>query len=297
MHSDRFTVHGINSLPLALPIQLTMISNASAEHEAVLKRFSEAASVEYPFDKPDFIKPKSRDERINLKSTRNVLPLLGSLFLLLCKMLLPVMTILFASVGLYLQSTESSDVGAKILLSLSFVCAIPVLSDPFFLHFVSDGLLGGLGRGDGAKTVSPGFFCGKDPANQKIKDRMEKFLNYHPTPFFFSGDILTLMPFLLFKGSKGGKVPYQRFWVRAPSAPAPDGDEGPAKAVTGTEEDEAVALDIVFPKEGYQKDKPTFLILHGLNGGSTEREFFLRLTRDWVTSRNFVSSLFLSSTI
>ena len=50
----------------------------------------------------------------------------------------------------------------------------------------------------------------------------------------------------------------------------PDGENGPDKKPTGKDDDEAVALDVVFPKQGYQPDKPTFLILHGLNGGSTE---------------------------
>eukprot|EP00536_Pseudo-nitzschia_multiseries_P016446 jgi/Psemu1/263658/estExt_Genewise1Plus.C_11180002 len=86
-----------------------------------------------------------------------------------------------------------------------------------------------------------------------------------------------MAPFLLFKGSEGGRVPYRRYWVKVPVAPAPDGDDGPSKRPSCESDDdhnnndnEAVALDVVFPKDGYRSDKPTFVILHGLNGGSTE---------------------------
>lgn len=37
-----------------------------------------------------------------------------------------------------------------------------------------------------------------------------------------------------------------------------------------TEDDEYVALDIAFPKEGHDWDKPLYLVFHGLNGGSNE---------------------------
>lgn len=83
---------------------------------------------------------------------------------------------------------------------------------------------------------------------------------------------MTMLPFLLFKGSKGGRVNYTRYWVKVPIAPAPDGDNGPSKKAPADDDanTEAVALDIIFPKAGYQADKPTFMILHGLSGGSTE---------------------------
>lgn len=54
-----------------------------------------------------------------------------------------------------------------------------------------------------------------------------------------------------------------------PAAKMPDGPDGPSKQ-PGAEDDEAVALDMAFPADGHRADRPTFLVLHGLNGGSTE---------------------------
>eukprot|EP00593_Proboscia_inermis_P013551 CAMPEP_0171324138 /NCGR_PEP_ID=MMETSP0816-20121228/115998_1 /TAXON_ID=420281 /ORGANISM="Proboscia inermis, Strain CCAP1064/1" /LENGTH=456 /DNA_ID=CAMNT_0011822993 /DNA_START=356 /DNA_END=1726 /DNA_ORIENTATION=- len=105
--------------------------------------------------------------------------------------------------------------------------------------------------------------------------KLQKFVGYVPTPYAFSGDWLTLLPFLWFKGSKGARVNYERYWIKVPEAIAPDGNDGPLRGWskphrTKDEKEEAVALDIAFPPSGTDPTKPMLLILHGLNGGSTE---------------------------
>lgn len=77
-----------------------------------------------------------------------------------------------------------------------------------------------------------------------------------------TGDSRTGLPFLL---NKVEEPTYIRVWLRVDQ-----------KAV---DDFEAVALDIAFPLTGYDASQPVFLVLHGLNGGSSEeyvRDFVLR---------------------
>jgi len=241
----------------------------STDHESVLKRLGEVTSSEYPFPIPERVK-LDKSQRINLTSFRNTKPLLKALVLFWFNIHCPILVVVFAFIGWYWAS--------QVAIALSVVCLGRTLMDPFVVHFVTNGKFGGLGCGGRCKTTGlpnstarEGFFSNpKNERNAKIKRRLERFVDYAPTPYLFSGDLLTMWPFLAFKGSKGGRVPYTRYWVKVPAAPAPDGDNGPSKKANDKDSIEAVALDIVFPKEGYQSDKPTFLILHGLNGGSTE---------------------------
>ncbi len=92
------------------------------------------------------------------------------------------------------------------------------------------------------------------PESARSYNRKHKDVSPYPT-----GDILTAFPFLL------NKIPdqkYNRLWVKSEV------------------DDEAVALDIAFPLDGVHRiDKPIFLILHGLSGGSHEdyvKEFVQR---------------------
>lgn len=234
------------------------------DHESVLERLEKVASADYPYPKPEFIKPKDESERIHLTSGKNLRPVFIGMASFLGKLIRPPLMILLWIMAYFLQSARCATLAA--------LCAGWVwMDDPFFLHYATDGRLGGLGGGGRrGKVAKDGFFCKDSPRNNRIRNALVKFVGYRPTPYFCSGDLLTLMPFLLFKGSKGGKVPYRRYWVKVPVAPAPDGDGGPAKRPEGEDTDEAVALDIAFPPGGYRSDKPTFLILHGLNGGSTE---------------------------
>lgn len=243
-------------------------SNATNDHhQAVLKRLAEVASTEYPFPMPERIKPP-RDQRINLTSTANLLPLLASVLRFLLNGVCPPLALVSTGLAVAL--------GGTVWGALALVCWTRTLMDPFVVHFWTDGRFGGLGRGNRDAAPEGGFFCNtSNKVNQRIKSRLERFVEYVPTPYLCSGDLLTMGPFLMFKGSKGGRVNYQRYWVRVPAAPAPDGDHGPSKKVEPGDADddddtEAVALDIAFPEKGHDPNKPTFLVLHGLNGGSTE---------------------------
>jgi predicted alpha/beta-fold hydrolase len=82
---------------------------------------------------------------------------------------------------------------------------------------------------------------------------------------FPTGDALTGIPFLT---NSAPELKYHRLWVQSEVDP------------------EAVAIDIAFPPDGVHrsdKDKPVYLILHGLSGGSHEeyvRELAVRRTRE-----------------
>ena len=96
------------------------------------------------------------------------------------------------------------------------------------------------------------------------KSESEVSLSYEEisTKYLLTGDSRTGIPFII---NKVVPVPdYVRRWVATP-----DG--------------EAVALDIAFPSDGtYNPNKPVYLVLHGLNGGSKEEyvmEFVSRETQ------------------
>mmetsp|Transcript_44160 Transcript_44160/g.86638 ORF Transcript_44160/g.86638 Transcript_44160/m.86638 type:complete len:519 (-) Transcript_44160:235-1791(-) len=235
----------------------------SADHESFLSRLDEVTTIEYPFPLP--ARPKLSGPRVDLKSWANVRPLLRGAAGLLAVLLCPVATLFLAAVA-FLSSGVASGVAA----ALSAACAASSLRDCFFLHYVTDGGAGGLGCGDG-EHAGAGFFCGRSARVRAVRERlMTRLSPYRPTPYLYSGDLLTLAPFLFFKGSVGGRVAYRRRWVRVPSAPAPDGKDGPSRRPSGADSDEAVALDVAFPPGGHDAGRPTFLVLHGLNGGSTE---------------------------
>jgi hypothetical protein len=80
------------------------------------------------------------------------------------------------------------------------------------------------------------------------------------TPWMVTGDARTGLPFIL------NKVDYRPNWVRMwlPTKTSPDPD--------------VLALDISFPSTGHDFVKPVYLVLHGLNGGSSEH-YVLDLTK------------------
>jgi len=249
------------------------------DHESVVTRLEEVASLEYPFRPiPKFIKPKNKAEFINLKSRKNVLPLLKALLLMIFDIIGPPLMIVLISLGWYHHCNNfETAVGA-------IICVRIFIRDKFFIHFITDGRFGGLGSGSGGNEPREGFYCNEqNHTNVRIRSKLKQFVDdYSPTPYLFSGGLLTLAPFLFFKGSIGGRVPYTRYWIKVPAAAGYDGDDGPTKkCTTNTNENdqEAVAVDIVFPKGGYQPEKPFFLVLHGLNGGSTE-PYILDLARN-----------------
>jgi len=228
----------------------------SPEHEAVLKRFDEVASREYPFALPEKVKFKGK--HVELTSFNNLLPLLTSGPMLLFTILRPPLFFLSAVTAYFSSGMVRPLAGMSTVFIL---CGLA--RDVFFMHWITDGRSGLAG---GAKD---GIACKDTKRNNRIAERLRRFVNYKPTPFLWSGDLLTLAPFVIFKGSVGGRVNYQRWWVRVPAAKAPDGPAGPSKKL-GAQDDEAVGLDVSFPADGHRADRPTFLVLHGLNGGSTE---------------------------
>merc|ERR1712046_531077 len=131
------------------------------------------------------------------------------------------------------------------------------------MHWLTNGK-----TGLGGSHAEQGFFCKHTDRNEEIKQCLKRYVDYRPTPFLCSGDWLTLYPFLRFKSSGRGRVNYERWWVRVPTASAPDGPDGPTKK-PGGDNDEAMALDVSFPEGGHRQDRPAYLVLHGLNGGST----------------------------
>lgn len=234
------------------------------EHKSVIERLSEVATTEYPFQPIPKPVKLPQHERLNIKSSNHMNPVLWSLFYCLVNFLsLPLFVL--CTVVLVLPTTTSSVVVRNICGTFACACAWNLATDPFFVHRLTGGRFGLHHRSGGRDVI----YRKNNPQNERLANQLSKFLPYRPTPYLWSGDLLTLLPFVQFKGSKGKRVHYQRWWLRVPSAPAPDGCDGPFQR-PGQTDDEAVALDISFPDAGHDPSKTTLLILHGLNGGSTE---------------------------
>ena len=100
-----------------------------------------------------------------------------------------------------------------------------------------------------------------------IENWPETYRVYTPetgaTPYFLTGDVKTGIPFLI---NSSPEVAYRRVWAHNP------------------EDGEYVALDVAFPDDNaHHVDRPVYMILHGLNGGSSEeyvREFVWRRTQE-----------------
>ena len=113
-------------------------------------------------------------------------------------------------------------------------------------------------------TIQPGFYYSKqnklmvEIANQWSEESRTYDVSNGATPYLPTGDSLTGIPFLV---NKSEKLDYERVWVQ------------------NEIDKEAVALDIRFPVDGiHDEEKPLFLILHGLNGGSHE-DYVLEFVR------------------
>lgn len=240
---------------------------ASPDFDAVLKRFDEVASAQYPFQQPE--KEKIQGQRLSLTSKKNLVPLVRSGLSLLLSLCSPILFLccLACTATMWSRPWMGYFFGTG-----TIVFFLNLSRNVFFLHWLTDGH-SGLGGSD----ARDGIFCKNTARNTRISERLRRFVKYRPTPYLCSGDLLTLIPFLFFKGSVGGRVNYRRWWVRVPSAKAPDGLNGPSKK-PGADDDEAVALDVSFPPDGHRADRPAFLVLHGLNGGSTE-PYILDLVR------------------
>lgn len=101
--------------------------------------------------------------------------------------------------------------------------------------------------------LKPGLYCATDPAAQAIKRSAQGLwglvLSYRPAAYLWSADLTTTFPFLCFNTKR---VEYTRKWVLNPK------------------DRECVAVDLAFPAEGFDSEKPLVVVLHGLNGGSNE---------------------------
>lgn len=111
----------------------------------------------------------------------------------------------------------------------------------------------------------------KTPRNAFLAARLRRVLDAMPppTPWLVGGDLCTLAPFLLFGADPKG-IRYERRWLRVAASPAPDGADGFRRRSAGGGDDEAVAMDVRFPERPSTGETPVFLLLHGLNGGSSE---------------------------
>lgn len=117
--------------------------------------------------------------------------------------------------------------------------------------------------------------------NKFIEHRVRKALTgLKPARYAREGFAATLWPYLLFKPPD---IHYERYWLRVPAAPGvttPD--------LRGA--DEACALDVAFPSRG--RHDLTFLILHGLNGGSDDG--YVRDFVKSVTDRGHVAAVLVN---
>lgn len=139
-----------------------------------------------------------------------------------------------------------------------------------FLHGASIALIGCAALGKlpqllpflPVKTLA-GFYCTLDGPlgyrNTKVKEAlMSWFSFYRPTPFYRSGDICTVMPFLLNPG-RGRDLTWERVWLESS-----DG--------------EVYAMDWVFPPSGFNPSRPVVVLLPGLAPA-----------RHWTLSGGFVA--------
>lgn len=136
-------------------------------------------------------------------------------------------------------------------------------------------------------TTQPGFYFDEtNPVAAAIAKEwpadVRTYDDGRGTPWMVTGDARTGVPFLL------NNIPQQTFvrrWV-------PSGVSG---------EKEALILDIAFPKDGvHRRNKPIYLILHGLNGGSDEeyvKDFVMRATADDCTAAVLVTRGLMDSPI
>ena len=142
------------------------------------------------------------------------------------------------------------------------------------IHLVWDTNTGKLHFGNREEQVnlSEGLYF--DSSNDYIQSVVDNWPETHrtysvatgATPWMPSGDSRTGLPFLI---NHLSAPDWHRLFVR-----------------TLEPDEEYVALDIAFPREGVQTSQPLYMILHGLNGGSAEeyiRDFARRRTEEGST--------------
>lgn len=131
--------------------------------------------------------------------------------------------------------------------------------------------------------ILPGLYYDKtnDLINRTITLWDESKRMYNPCPWMWTGDARTGLPFFL---NPELPVKFHRVWLPV--------------------DNEILGLDIAFPMTGYDPDKPLYLVLHGLNGGSKEgyvldlahRRIFANSTVVVMISRGLMDVPLMSST-
>jgi len=97
--------------------------------------------------------------------------------------------------------------------------------------------------------VVEGIYYKDSEFHRKLVEESPRLRERHKsTPWACTGDLRTLIPFMLFSHDH---PEYVRRWLTM-------------------EDGEACALDFALPPGGYDRTKPFIIVLHGLNGGSTE---------------------------
>ena len=123
--------------------------------------------------------------------------------------------------------------------------------------------------------VKPGVYTLRAGA---IRDTLRTLhASFSPTWWLWHGDFQMLLPFVAYKAAT---VEYTRTWLQAPG----EGDRGDADGATPSSDGstETLALDWAFPLAGHDASQPIAIILHGLNGGSSEsfvQDFVAAATR------------------
>lgn len=161
--------------------------------------------------------------------------------------------LLTASASLSLNQTRLKNLSPIRIV----ICMILVLS--FFLAFdkQSMGFPFSSTPADSRPTIQEGlYYSEQNPYQECIARNWPKQIKVYAedtgaTPWIMTGDGRTGLPYFL--NSIRDPPTWNRVWLRAEE-----------------EQEDYLALDIAFPKTGHDPSKPIYLVLHGLNGGSSE---------------------------
>lgn len=233
---------------------------------------------------------KFGDLKCNLYSLQNLLPVITSFLKLGVVLFSPYAVLVFSVCLLYFELMFPKQMIRDysfyyILLILLSVVSIVVLG--WLYVFPVRSVTGAMGSAIYGSATKPGlYYCEKSALITEIISNCSMLkspcaLNSSlgtsntvyasATPWLFSGDIRTLIPFLLFPAARD--VKYKRRWIRTPLADGPSDDQ--------IDEDEggkfeSVALDCCIPTESFCSARVNgstnvaLLLLSGLTGGSTE---------------------------
>lgn len=179
------------------------------------------------------------------------------------------MTMFFLSIVLsWRVATRENLIMGRIMIIMVVVITLYISIQPTPLGYRIFHVSFGGSTDDQAWNVPEGLYYDttKESARRIVSNWPEEFRTYKSTPWMPTGDSRTGLPFLL------NRVPeplWTRLWLPVDN------------------EEEVVALDIAFPVDGYDPSKPVYLLLHGLNGGSSE-EYVKDFTQRRVVEKSTV---------